>query len=103
LHRTPDTLWGTQAAAAGQLPPQDWTISRRLTAAQKKKEYRAALAFALAFDRLVPEPRRPRLVPLSAPCVNDGLVPSFTEELLTNPLTPEVRAEKPSAVGLRIV
>ncbi len=55
---------------------------------QRQAQYRAAVAFALALDRLVPEPRR--RVAFTAPCANDAAVPQFSTRQLENPLTPEV-------------
>lgn len=56
---------------------------------QRQEQFRAALAFALALDRLAAEGRR--RAPLDAPCANDARVPQYTTAQFENPLMPEVR------------
>jgi hypothetical protein len=68
---------------------------------QRTELYRAGLALALAFDRII-KPERKRRVPLDAPVANDLSVYHFTTEELEFPLTPEVREWRSKQGGLHL-
>lgn len=83
-----------QARGSATVPGIDgrMTVRTRFVPKQRQeKHFRAAVAYALALNRLVPEAQR--FVPLTAPCANDSSVPRFADAELINPLTPEVRTQ----------
>lgn len=73
-------------------PDARFLIRKPLKSAQRTNEFRSAVAFALAIDRLVPEQRRRVLI--TAPCTNGDAVPGFESAQLENPVTPEVRSDR---------
>lgn len=91
----PHTHKSTQEGVAGgtkapiEMFTGEHTIKTPLDASQKTEGFRAALAFALALNRLAPEPPAP--VSLTTRCANDDSVSQFRQKQLENPLTPKVR------------